>query len=179
MKKFVAGLLCGAGLMLSVSVFAEGAIQQITADLTPDISVEVNGRKIILEHTPVNYDGSIYLPVREMAGVVNLSVDWDEATRTAKLGSGSKTGQGSASGSASIANPGTIEEPPQIIKNGNVYIGLTAWQNKSGAKVTIDYKKRTIVIEQSGYPIVTIDSNNENEYLIENSISYINAALVE
>jgi hypothetical protein len=82
-------------------------------------------------------------------------------------------------GSASTAKPGTIEEPPQITKNGHVYIGLTAWQNKSGAKVTIDYKKRTIVIERSGHPTVTIDSNNENEYLIENSISYINAALVE
>lgn len=89
MKKFVAGAIFGGALMLTTSVFADGALKQITAYLTPDVSVEVNGKKVALENVPVNYDGSTYLPVRELASAVGLAVDWDDASRTAKLSSGS------------------------------------------------------------------------------------------
>lgn len=176
MKKFVAGLVCGAVLMLSTSVFADGAVKQIMAFLTPDISVELDGQKVALQNAPVNYDGSIYLPVREIAGVVGVSVDWDDNTRAAKLSSKKNAG---ALKPKATPNAGETENIPQISKNGHVYIGLTAWQNKQNAKVTIDYKKRTITIERQGYPTIVVDSNNENEYLIQDSISYINSTLVE
>lgn len=107
MKKFIAGAIFGAALMFTTSVFADGALKQITAYLTPDVSVEVNGKKVALENVPVNYDGSTYLPVRELASAVGLAVDWDDASRTAKLSSGaaemepSKEVHGSASGSTS------------------------------------------------------------------------------
>lgn len=88
MKKFIAGMICGATLMLTTSVFADGAYDQITAYLDHSIKVEIDGKKVELANTPVNYDGSTYLPVRELAGAVGLTVDWDEASRTAKLSSG-------------------------------------------------------------------------------------------
>lgn len=89
MKKFIAGAIFGAALMFTTSVFADGALKQITAYLTPDVSVEIDGKKVALENVPVNYDGYTYLPVRELASAVGLAVDWDDASRTAKLSSGS------------------------------------------------------------------------------------------
>lgn len=91
MKKFVAGLLCGAALMMTTSVFADGALKQITAYLTPDVSVELNSKKVPLKNTPINYDGSIYLPVREIADAVGLYVEWNSRTQTAKLHTPIKT----------------------------------------------------------------------------------------
>lgn len=71
--------------MLSTSVLADDVLQQITAYLTPDISVEIDGQKLALQNVPVNYANNIYLPVRELAGAIGLAVDWDNDTRTAKL----------------------------------------------------------------------------------------------
>lgn len=85
MKKFIAGMICGAALMFSTSVLASGAYEQITAYLDHSISVQLDGKKVELANTPVNFDGSTYLPLRELAGVVGLSVDWDEGSKTAKL----------------------------------------------------------------------------------------------
>lgn len=97
--------------MLSTSVFADGALKQITAYLTPDVSVELDGQKVALQNAPVNYDGSTYLPVRELAGAVGLSVEWDPNSRTAKLNSGK---------SPAIAEPGStteaeVSDNPRII----------------------------------------------------------------
>lgn len=107
MKKFVAGLLCGAAIMLSTSVFADGALKQITAYLTPDVSVEIDGQKVALQNAPVNYEGNTYLPVRELAGVIGLAVDWDNDTRTAKLKSGK---------SPAIAEPSSTTNAEEVSK---------------------------------------------------------------
>lgn len=113
MKKFVAGAIFGAALMLTTSVFADGALKQITAYLTPDVSVEIDGKKVALENIPVNYDGSTYLPVRELASAVGLAVDWDDASRTAKL----------SSGSAEV-EPVVINGISAIQINGDTYLDL-------------------------------------------------------
>lgn len=138
MKKFVAGMVCGAALMLTTSVFASGAYEQITAYLDHSIKVEIDGKKVELANTPVNYDGSTYLPVRELAGVVGLSVDWDEASRTAKLSSDSKTAQGSASGSASTSNHSTVLQTKDGLHlhdfNGKSYVAVYDIQNKYNSK---------------------------------------------
>lgn len=116
MKRFVAGMICGAALMLTTSVFADGAYEQITAYLDHSIKVEVDGKKVELANTPVNYDGSTYLPVRELAGAVGLSVDWDEASRTAKLSSDSKTDPNQSNQTGTGKAVVDIDKPTVIIE---------------------------------------------------------------
>lgn len=191
MKKFIAGLLCGAVLMLSTSVLADGVLEQISAYLDKGVNIEVGEKKVELKNAPINYEGSIYLPVRELAGIVGLSVDWDDNTRTAKLGNDNNVINGSpetpspvqsnnTNESSNIAPiPVVVDGLPQFKVNEHLFIGLTAWQLKTSAEVTADYQNRKIVIKRAGKDDLIINASDTDEFMIVNDMSFINSSLVE
>lgn len=86
MKKFVSGIVVGVLLMASASVFADNGLQQISAYLRPLLPIKLDGQKVELKNAPIIYEGSTYLPLRELAGLVGKEVYWNEAEQSVELG---------------------------------------------------------------------------------------------
>lgn len=67
-------------------------MQDIAACLNANITVKLDGEAQTLLDAqgnrvyPITYNGTTYLPVRAVAGLVGLDVDWDQATQTVLLG---------------------------------------------------------------------------------------------
>ncbi|OAS21127.1 stalk domain-containing protein [Paenibacillus oryzisoli] len=79
-KMLFVGLITGAILATAGTSFAESAITEVKAFLRPDFTVQVDGNKAELENTPLIYEGSSYLPVRELAGLLGKEVDFNNGT---------------------------------------------------------------------------------------------------
>lgn len=106
-KKIVVAALALA--LFTGGVFAAGVTQEITAQLRPDLSVVIDGAKQTFKDAdgnavyPIVYNGTTYLPLRAIGGVMGKDVEWNRTTQTATLSnpkktnaSGSTTGQKNA-----------------------------------------------------------------------------------
>jgi hypothetical protein len=78
MKKYVAGLLTGVLITMSISVFGEDIVKQ--AILTTEIKLKVNGTDTPAEF--VNVDGTNYAKVRDIVSAVGGVTAWDQETKT-------------------------------------------------------------------------------------------------
>ena len=111
-------VLTVAGLLTAGAAAASAVRQTITAQLRPDITVELNGSKQALQDSqgnpiyPISYNGSTYLPIRAIGETMGLTVDWDSATQTVDL-----VGE-----VASSSNPGNTDLPTTG-SDGETYIG--------------------------------------------------------
>ncbi|MCI8539029.1 MAG: hypothetical protein HFF18_10290 [Oscillospiraceae bacterium] len=91
-KKFILALaltlLCG----ITIGANASNGLQTISAYLNSNVTVKLDGEaQTFLNEQgnrvyPITYNGSTYLPVRAVAGLVGLDVEWDQATQTVLLG---------------------------------------------------------------------------------------------
>lgn len=78
---------------------AKPAVQSITAQLSPDITVKYEGRVQTMRDAngdvvyPISYNDTTYLPVRAVSNMLNIAVDWDQTTKTVLLAP-SGTGEG-------------------------------------------------------------------------------------
>lgn len=112
MKKKITMLLLACSLFM-MGVFAAGVAQNITAQLRPDLTVIIDGQKQTFKDAngalvyPIVYNGTTYLPLRAIGGVMGKEVSWDGNTQTATLGkvgstdtSGATIGQKNALASA-------------------------------------------------------------------------------
>lgn len=90
MKKKVAALTLGAFLLTSGFGYAAQVGQKITAYFDNYI-VAVNGSPVYSSTgaKPLNYNGSIYVPMRMAAEALNAQVSYDESTKTINLIPGS------------------------------------------------------------------------------------------
>lgn len=76
----------------TISVTAATVHRQLTAQERRDITITLNGTPQTITDAsgttiyPVIINGSTYLPVRAVANLVNLPVEWDSKTLTVKLG---------------------------------------------------------------------------------------------
>lgn len=84
MKKLFAGLILGIGLTVTTAVFAD-ELKRVTATIRADFNVRLNGQTLALSKQPVIIDGSMYLPLKDVAEAAGLAVKWNEATLTAEL----------------------------------------------------------------------------------------------
>ncbi len=68
-----------------------GTTRVVTATLNRDMTVTLDGAAQTFQDTngqtvyPIVYNGTTYLPVRAISGLVGLSIEWDGATNTVKL----------------------------------------------------------------------------------------------
>ena len=93
-KKRISAFVAAMALVcaFTLGVYASDVAQQITATLDPTVTVKLNGEVQTMTDAngkrvyPIMYEGTTYLPVRAVAGMAGLAVDWDQATRTAVLG---------------------------------------------------------------------------------------------
>lgn len=82
-------LVCG---MVIGATASNGAAQLIQAYLTPGRTVKYNGEVQTMKDEkgnviyPISYQGSTYLPIRAIAGLLDVPVEWDGDTQTVLLG---------------------------------------------------------------------------------------------
>lgn len=90
MKKKLLCITLAAALFISGATLATaaGVVRTITAQLRPDITITMDGAKQTLSADPVVYNGTTYLPLRAVSGLLGLKVDWNGATKTVALGGG-------------------------------------------------------------------------------------------
>lgn len=100
--------LLTASLLLSFSIGVNAATinEKVSAILSKDVSVTLNDTKIPLKDGagdavyPLVYNGSTYLPVRSVAELTGMSIDWNPTSRTVAL-----------RGAASTTTPVVSEDP--------------------------------------------------------------------
>lgn len=98
MKKKTLALLLALTLCLGAGLgaFAASNSETISALLNRDIKITYNGTAQSFKDAngtvvyPISYNGTTYLPVRAVAGLVNLPVDFDATNNTVVLGSSQK-----------------------------------------------------------------------------------------
>ncbi|RJE88632.1 hypothetical protein D3P07_11605 [Paenibacillus sp. 1011MAR3C5] len=78
MKKIIIGFIAGVIFATAGTVMAQTAIEKITATVRTDYSVEVDGKKVELNNAPLAYNGSSYLPVREVSEMLGKEVDFKD-----------------------------------------------------------------------------------------------------
>jgi len=95
MKKNILVILCVALAIvgvLSIGVAATGALETISAYLTYNVTVKLDGQTQTMYDAngmrvyPINYQGTTYLPIRAVSNMLGIDVDWDGQTRTVLLG---------------------------------------------------------------------------------------------
>lgn len=130
--------------------------QTIQAQLRPDFTIIADGVSRTFVDAqgntvyPMLYNGSTYLPLRAIGTLIDKTVSWDSATRTASLSSsnGSLVTDADSFGTA----PGTTQTPPQTnapVNNAGSYIG--------------EAKAKAIALNHAG--------------LAENQVTFINVKL--
>lgn len=84
MRKYLIGFIIG--VVITVPVTAFGQIDNIKAYLNPNVKITVDGEPIQLETTPIIYEQTTYLPLREISEkVMGMSVGWNQETSTVEL----------------------------------------------------------------------------------------------
>lgn len=91
-KKISIGTLLIVGFIVIFAITATSiTIPTIQATLSPDISISYEGQKQILKDAigneiyPISYNGSTYIPIRAVASLLDMSVEWENETRTVIL----------------------------------------------------------------------------------------------
>lgn len=107
MKKFISGLIIGLVLATATSVTAAGGILAQFADF----NLVVNGQAKVLQTKPLVYNGTSYLPVREIANLVGYDVTYKADSRTIELNT--------ATAHTESSKTSTIQTPAQDIKDSS------------------------------------------------------------
>lgn len=100
-RKTISRLLCTA-VLTTAMCSAAGASTAVTAELNPNITVQIDGIARTFynaqgqEVHPIVYQGTTYLPLRSMGELMNKNVNWDSTTSTVTI-SGART-SGNVSG---------------------------------------------------------------------------------
>ena len=77
-RQFAAGMLCGAVLFGGVNAYAAGVLAERSSH-----KVTVDGVPVAVE--AYNINGSNYFQLRDLARLLDVSVEWNSATRTVEI----------------------------------------------------------------------------------------------
>lgn len=116
-KKIIVSFLAGVVFATATAVYADEGLQKVEAYLRPTLPITLNGQAVTLESSPVMYDGSTYLKLRDVAALTNLRVNWNDATQTVELG----TTQGGLSVEVTPL-PTTKPKPPNTVEGMTTYV---------------------------------------------------------
>ncbi len=98
MKKRILSIICLMAIMVScfaAGVYGANNIEEIKAYLNYGITIKFDGQTQNMYNAngkqvfPISYEGTTYVPIRAVSGILGVDVDWDGATNTVLLG---KTG---------------------------------------------------------------------------------------
>jgi hypothetical protein len=83
----VAALSAVLGTVFTAGVYAEDVLRKVEAYLRPDFTVVVDGKQVQLEGPTLIYDGSSYLPLKELGNMLGASILWRGDTKTIYINS--------------------------------------------------------------------------------------------
>lgn len=93
--KLMAVLTFGLVVGTTVGVFGNSVIKNITAQINPNLKMELNNKSFKpkdangKEMKPITYQGSTYLPVRALGEALGVDIAFDSASQTIGIGGGS------------------------------------------------------------------------------------------
>jgi len=99
MKKFIAGLIVGL-LFTNTFAFAGDSISAAFAKF----NFVINGQAKTVDTQPIVYNGTSYLPVRELSTMLGYDVDYKADTRTIELKTASQIAPSSNQNNSVISN---------------------------------------------------------------------------
>jgi len=134
-RGFWSGALAGmmAALLIATAIPVMASSGSRTIDITyNNIKIALDGQQItprdgqgnIVE--PFIYEGTTYLPLRAIANALGLSVEWDGATQTVKLGTGVASGDWSRDNPAPIGTRINVDMSSRTVSDnwkGSMFIG--------------------------------------------------------
>ncbi|MBH5316859.1 hypothetical protein I6N90_03415 [Paenibacillus sp. GSMTC-2017] len=80
MKKIIVAFIAGAIFATAGTAMANTIIEKVTASVRSDYKVELDGKSIELKNSPLAYNGSSYLPLKEFAQLLGKEVEFVEGT---------------------------------------------------------------------------------------------------
>ncbi|HHT03334.1 MAG TPA: hypothetical protein GX005_03305 [Bacteroidales bacterium] len=93
--KLMALLTFGLVVGTTVGVFGNSVIKNITAQINPNLKMELNNKSFKpkdangKEMKPITYQGSTYLPVRALGEALGVDITFDSVSQTIGIGGGS------------------------------------------------------------------------------------------
>lgn len=93
-KKTLFAGLAAAGMVASFAMgaAAAGTLQEIKAYLNSGITIKYDGEAQVMTDAqgarvyPITYNGTTYVPIRAVSNMLDVKVDWDQASQTVLLG---------------------------------------------------------------------------------------------
>ena len=191
-RRLAAFLLCAVVTVGTLTMAAGAAGSDVTAQLSPDVTVTVDGTARTFynvngdEVHPILYSGTTYLPIRAIGELMGKNVNWDAATRTVSL-SGTRTSGAVAGTPDNSAVPASVTArlSPDVtvtvdgvtrsftdaagntvyplLYSGSVYLPVRAIGNLMGKSVSWNAATRTVSLTGGDSPLVTdADSFNNS-----------------
>lgn len=128
MKKRSISILLVATIVLCLSVTAVAASgDTIQALLNYGITVKMNNEVQTFKDAngktvyPISYNGTTYLPVRAVAGLVDLPVEWDGSTNTVYLGLKDRTPLDADDWNTRSSKDHYSVDPTELVVGGKSY----------------------------------------------------------
>ena len=178
------------GLMIT-GVFAASSGTKVTAQLSPQIEIVLDGEQQIFynvqgqEVHPISYNGSTYLPLRAIGELMGKNVNWDQSTLTVTL-DGTRTAaktSGTPDTNAkkqsvtvqirpdfTIVVDGTVRNFTDangdtvypMLYNGSTYLPVRAISGLMGCSVNWNSATSTVILTSAGDSLVT-DADSFNQ----------------
>lgn len=152
MKKLFITLFIIAALVLSVSTMAFAQNSNIT--------IFVDGNKLILDTQPTIQDGTTLVPMRAIFEALGATVNWNQATQTAIGSKGNSTVELSLDSYYGIVNGDyvSLAVPAKSI-NGRILVPLRFISESFNCNVNWNSSTKIITITagQAPSPLVTVD----------------------
>ena len=167
-RYLAAGLVLGICISAGVQVFAQDAVQKITASVRNDYTIQYNGETQALPPTYhiVSYQDRTYLPIRYISDLLGADIDWDGTTNTITIDQ-KKTPSDTIDTTVYGKLPQSVETLDYRItaailmedreKGDRLYLNL---KNKCDTVLRLDQSSVVFDIDGKKYPYSSVDSLN-------------------
>jgi hypothetical protein len=134
-KKLLRTLTMALTILMGVSTYA-GVIPK----------VELNGTKLLIKESPIEKNGTTYVPLRTVENL-GAKVTWNNETQTATITHGYNTIEQRIGSNTALVNSKSVSVPAPAIKhNGTTYIPIRFISETLGATIERDQKENSINI---------------------------------
>lgn len=148
MKKFLLFTLVFMLLLSSLNAFAASDYITVVIDGVELIPKDVNGNIV----RPILQNGTTYLPVRAVAGALNLDIEWDDATKSVFINGTpenvEKTDVVNVYIGGELIRPTDVNgnSVPPILKDGTTYLPIRAISQRFNKTVSWEQETHTVFL---------------------------------
>lgn len=138
MKKMIIGLV--AGMLIGSATAAVAATSPTVQAVVSKYAISVDGQQQTLKSDPLVYNGTTYLPVREVAGLTGYDLQFDAKSKKIDL-------QSKAEGVEKPVSVETKTQSPQWVSLSQLSkYGITATGNLT-SEITLKSGDQTLTVE--------------------------------